>query len=129
MKSLLLILLFTSCSSDTPPNYSKVDMFEMASKGDPNVKIEVPGGIDKALIHCTDYKPACRYGYVVTVLNLKMKVLFYENQNDAIRAARRVRGYVARNWVLDEVTGEPVLEKFSKKYLNAVLASSAKIIE
>jgi hypothetical protein len=126
MKYLVLILLFVSCFNGKPSNYSRDEMLAMARKGYPELKIKVPSGIDKALIYCTDYKPACRYGYIVIVHNIEMKVLFYEEQDDALAAAKRINAYVARNWLLDDVSGEPILEKFSKKYLNAILASEVK---
>ena len=48
-----------------------------------------------------------------------MAALFYDDQKDALKAAKRIKGYVSRNWVLDEVRGEPVLERFVVKYLKA----------
>jgi hypothetical protein len=63
---------------------------------------------------------------MVVVHNIEMKFLYYENKTDALIAAKRIKGYVSRNWVLDDVSGEPVLEKFSKKFLGATLASEIK---
>jgi hypothetical protein len=37
----------------------------------------------------------------------------------AISAAKKFRGYYARNWLFDDVTGEPVLEKFVTEKLEA----------
>ena len=34
-------------------------------------------------------------------------------------AAKKVRGFYVRNWMLDDVTGEPVLEKFVQESLEA----------
>lgn len=100
-------------------------MLSMARKGDPNLKIKIPS-IDKALVHCSDYTPSCRLGYIAVIYNLELKILYYEDQTKALKAAKRIKGYVVRNWVLDEVNGEPILEKFAKKYLSAQLASEVK---
>ena len=91
----------------------------MARKGDPNLTMVVPKSIAHATVQCGDYTPVCRYGYRVVVKNLEMAVLFYETPAEALKSANRIRGYTARNWVLDDVRGEPVLERFVIKYLNA----------
>lgn len=118
MKFLLFILLI-SCSSSEPDTYSREEMMNMAKAGDPDLTIVLPKSIAHATVKCSDYKPSCRYGYKVIVKKLEMAVLFYENSADALKAAKRIRGYTSRNWVLDDVRGEPVLERFSIKYLKA----------
>lgn len=120
MKLLILLFLF-SCTSDAP-TYSRDEFLDMARKGDPNLTLVAPKSISHAVIQCSDYTPRCRYGVKVVVKNLEMGVLFYEKPADALKAAKRIKGYISRNWVLDDVRGEPVLERFVKKYLNATAA-------
>ena len=116
---LVLFVLLISCTASEGPTYSRGEMMEMATKGDPNISVVAPKSISHATVQCSDYTPRCRYGYRIIVKNLEMAVLFYEKPSDALKAAKRIRGYTARNWVLDDVRGEPVLERFVKKYLNA----------
>lgn len=94
----------------------------MAKKGDPDLHVVIPKNLADKLVDCAEYTPPCRYGIIVIVKNVKMKPLYYDDQKKAYEAAKRIRGYVARNWVLDDVTGEPVLERFVTKYLEAVKA-------
>lgn len=114
-----MCLLLVSCFSEEKPNYSNIEFKDMAQKGDPNMRIVVPKGLADILVDCNQYKPRCRYGYQVIIKNIQMVALYYEDQKKALEAAKRIRGYVSRNWVLDEVTGEPVLERFVVKYLDA----------
>ena len=100
-------------------NFSREEFLAMARKGDPNLKIRTPKSITDVLVNCNDYTPACRYGYRVIVKRIEMVVLYYEDQKNALKAAKRAKAYIARNWVLDEVRGEPILERFSTKYLEA----------
>lgn len=119
MKTLLVILLILVGCTKGEPNYSPIEFKQMAEAGDPDMEIMVPKGLSEQLVDCSEYTPPCRYGLIVIVKKVKMRALFYNEQKAAIKAAKRIRGYVARNWVLDDVTGEPVLERFVVKHLNA----------
>lgn len=115
----LFILSSCGCSRDEKPNFSNATLLEMARKGDPELKIILPENIAQSVVDCNLYTPACRYGVKVVVKKIEMKALFYDEQEDALKAAKRMRGYVTRNWALDDVTGEPILERFVVKYLEA----------
>jgi hypothetical protein len=119
MKYLICLILLTSCFKEERPTYTRGEFLKMAKEGEPELHVITPGSISEALVSCSDYTPACRYGYQVIVRKVRMIVLFYENPADAIVAAKRIRGYYSRNWVLDEVRGEPVLERYAIKHLNA----------
>lgn len=119
MRYLFILLLLTSCFSDEPPNYSNKEFRAMATKGDPYSRIILPKSINEAVINCNEYTPACRYGLRVVVKNIEMVALYYDDQKNALKAAKRIKGYISRNWVLDEVNGEPVLERFCVEYLKA----------
>lgn len=116
---LLLFFILVGCFSNEDPTYSRQEIMSMALKGDPDLSVVAPKSIAHAVVDCSDYTPACRYGYKVVVKNLEMGVLFYEKSSDALEVAKRIKGYTARNWVLDDVRGEPVLERFVVKYLDA----------
>lgn len=114
---LILPLILSSCScQEELPNYSRKEMLEWARQADPNMKIKV-GDLTKALVDCKDYTPRCQIGYRVVMKTVEFNVLQYNDQKSALEAAKRVRGYVARNWVFDEVRGEPVLERIVTKHL------------
>ena len=127
--SIILFLLLTlSCSDEEEqkPNYTNGEFLKMARLGDPNLKVIIPSSISETLVQCSDYTPPCRYGLKVIVKNVQLKALFFDDQKDALEAALRRKGYVARNWVLDDVSGEPILERYVEKYLGAKKASDLK---
>jgi hypothetical protein len=119
MKYLICLILLVSCFKEELPTYTRDQFLKMAKVGDPDLRVITPGSISEALVSCSDYTPACRYGYQVVIRKVRMIVLFYENPKDAIVAAKRIKGYYSRNWVLDEVRGEPVLERYVVKHLKA----------
>lgn len=112
MKFLFVFLvIFISCNSaETKPNYSKGEMFQMVSGIDPNMEIII-GSIDKASVSCHHYKYPCRIGYLVKIKGLELKALYYEDQSIALKSAKRIKGLIVRNWVFDDVRGEPILER------------------
>jgi len=116
---LLLSLILYSCNEEEIKlNYSRDEMLGWARSADPTMQIKV-GTIDKALVDCKDYKIRCRIGYMVVIKRLYMKALYYESQIDARESARRLKAYRSRNWVFDDVRGEPILERFVVDNLKA----------
>ena len=115
----LFILFLIACSSDKAPTYTRQELFSMAKKGAPDLTLVAPKSIDEHVVDCTSYTPACRYGHKVNLKNITMIALFYDKTKDAEQAAKRIKGYTSRNWVFDDVTGEPILERFVVKYLKA----------
>lgn len=109
------ILVSCSCSKELP-NYGKKEMMNFAFNADPKMEIKI-GSISKALVDCKDYTPRCQTGFRVVLKGLEFNALLYKNQKSALKAAKRIRGYVARNWVFDEVRGEPILERIVVKHL------------
>lgn len=124
MKKLILcfIMVSCSCSERELPNYDNQTFLNMGRVGDPNLRIILPGSISEVVIDCNEYTPSCRYGVKVVVKNIEMKALYYDDQKSALAAAKRFKGYIARNWALDDVRGEPILERFAEKYLDAIPA-------
>lgn len=112
---LAFILVSCSCSEDSP-TWDKDEMLDFAREADPDMKIKI-GDLSKTLVDCRDYIPRCLIGYRVVLKGLEFNALTYKDQKLAIKAAKRIRGYYSRNWVFDEVRGEPVLERIVIKYL------------
>lgn len=116
------MILFTGCSSDKEeiPNYSKEEMLSWARAGDETFKLVLPTSVGKATVSCSSYTPSCKLALTAKIKGLEFKVLYYEKQSVALEAAKRIKGYVARNWVFDDIKGEPILERYAKKHLKAV---------
>lgn len=111
----ITLFSFLSCSEEF---YSPEDIYNLIRKGDPTVKA-VTVKINKGLVNCQDYKPACDNAFVVQVKGMNVLFLHYSNQEDAYKSAVNIQGFVTRNWAIDDVTGEPILESFMMKYLGA----------
>lgn len=48
-----------------------------------------------------------------------MIALEYESESQAKEVARKYKAYYTGNWIFDDVTGEPMLEKFVSENLGA----------
>lgn len=94
---------------------------DMALEADPNMSIEI-GTMEKAAVTCGEYKIPCNVGYLIKLKNMEVKALYYESQEDALKSAKRIKGFIARNWVFDDVRGEPILERLVTQKLDAKAA-------
>lgn len=111
-----LSILAASCSKEL--RYTKEELFALAREGDPGMSLVLPGSMSEG-INCSDYTPSCQSAHIVKVKNLDMFALEYMTEEEARSAARKIKGYCLRNWVFDDVTGEPVLERFVVEVLKA----------
>ncbi|MBL7664461.1 MAG: hypothetical protein JNM93_04965 [Bacteriovoracaceae bacterium] len=117
----LLVVLVTvaSCScSKEEPKLTKVDIMLMIYKGDNTAEEVLPRDMNSG-VKCTDYGPGCLRGYQGRILGLDATFVEFETDEQALAEATRVNGYYLKNWLFDDVSGEPVLERFFKRYLNA----------
>lgn len=112
---LLNINLITSCSSE---KYGQGDLWDMAKRVDPNVELILPKDL-KSGIQCVNYEDGCISGRMVRVRSVTLTVVEFESEQKAKVAAYAIGQYYAKNWLLDDVAGEPVLEDFVKKAFNA----------
>lgn len=121
MKLLWLIIasIAVSCSCSKESNLYKEEILEMARQGDPNLEVLVPPSMTIPLVNCGEYLPPCRTGYKVKIFGMEVTGLYYEDQDKAFKSAKSMRGYHLRNWAFDQVSGEPILERFFEKHLNA----------
>ena len=111
-----LLFLCLSCSKNT---YEPEDIFELLRKGDADLEAVVSKDIGVSLVDCSTYKPKCRNVFIVKVKELEVIFLQYDTPEEAFKSAHYIGGFVVRNWAIDEVSGEPVLEAFMMKYLGA----------
>ena len=127
MKDLTLFLLMfcfsilsSSCTKEL--KYSKEEIYKIAQQADPTVTFVLPRGMNEG-INCAEYSPGCIAGHTVKVQNLDMIAVEFHNETEAKFAAKKVRGYYLRNWMFDDVTTEPILERFVTEKLKAKKAT------
>lgn len=113
---LFFILFLFSCTKEL--KYTKEEMLAMAQKADASATFVLPKNMSEG-IHCSDYPEGCVSGYTVKVQNLDFIAVEFMHEEQALYAAKKVRGYYLRNWLFDDVTGEPVLERFMTTSLEA----------
>jgi hypothetical protein len=117
--TLSFVLVGCSCSKkELPKTYSKRDIMFMVFEGDKEAREILPTDMS-AGIKCTDYRPGCRSARMARVLDMEVIFVEFDSEEDARLDAIRLKGLYTRNWLLDDVGGEPVLERFFKKYLKA----------
>ena len=114
---MLLSILCASCTKEL--KYSKEQLYLLAWKADPSVTFVVPKSISEG-VSCTDYTENCLSAHTVRVKGLELIAVEFLDEASARRAAMKFRGYYVRNWLLDDVTGEPVLERFVQVELKGV---------
>ena len=114
--TLFFILLFASCTKEL--KYSKEELYFKARAADPTTTFILPRTMTEG-VHCGDYPEGCISAHTVQVQKLDFIGVEFMTEEQAKFAAKKVRGYYVRNWMLDDVTGEPMLEKFVQESLEA----------
>lgn len=125
MRYLILLLLLTSCN-DEPPIWDNFTVLDMAKEVEPDLRVMVPESFDKPVVDCKLYKPVCKAGYKIKMRGMMIMPLEYNNYKDAYDCAKRINGYWVKNWVFDDVIGEPILERFVEKTFGAKKAREVK---
>ena len=116
--TLLTLLIFTSCSESE--TYTPMNMFQMAYDFDKSIE-EVRVKDKSESIRCNSYPKGCiplspkRF----KIRMVEMIVVQYHSKKGACQAAKKLDQYYIRNWLLDDVKGEPVLEDFVKTVYKA----------
>lgn len=119
MKTILpfIALLIATVSCTKELKYTKEDLLKILMKVDPTIKIILPKSINDG-VTCAEYnQEGCLSAHIVQIKNLEMIGVEFTTEAQAIMAAKKYRGYYTRNWLLDDVTGEPDLEKFVTEHL------------
>lgn len=116
MKLIILIgvLVFSSCSKKEEV-YTPQDMFFMAYNFDNSIE-EVRIGVSESSrsLKCEDFPTGCIEGSPkrFKIRLVEMIVAQYFTKKNACLAALQLNQYYTRNWLFDDVRGEPVLESF-----------------
>lgn len=113
---ILLAILSASCTKEV--KYSKEALYDKAKAADASVTFILPKGITEG-VNCSDYTSGCVSAHTVRVQNIDMIAVEFMTEQDAIYAAKKFRGYYYYNWMFDDVSGEPALEKFVTEKLEA----------
>ena len=71
-------------------------------------------------ITCEGYGEGCITGFKVKIGVLEAVVIQFDEMKNARKAAKRIDQYYKYNWVFDNVTDEPRLERFFEKVYEAV---------
>ena len=119
MKSFFIIFvlfLFASCTKEL--KYSKEELFAKAKNADATTTFILPRTMTEG-VSCGDYAEGCTSAHTVQVQKLDFIAVEFMNIDQAKFAEKKVRGYYVRNWLLDDVSGEPLLEKFVESALEA----------
>lgn len=111
---LSLSILSASCTKEV--KYTKEELLAKAKAADPAVTVILPKSISEG-VTCTDYSDGCMSAHIVRVKGLDLIAVEFMTQQDAILAAKKFRGYYTRNWLWDDVVGEPILEQFVTEHL------------
>jgi hypothetical protein len=118
VRYLFVAILFSTLSCNKEEIYSKETLLKRAQTADSSVTVVLPRSMTDG-VHCSDYPEGCLSAHIVRVKGLDMIAVEYPTNKEAVYAAKKVRGYYVRNWLLDDVKGEPVLEKFVSEKLEA----------
>jgi hypothetical protein len=123
MKIFILLLVLLACSEEK--SISKGALYEYVRSHDEGLELLLAESLEAALAsdQCKGYGLGC-----VTSVRAKLKkleVIFVEmnSEKDAYREALRIDQYQYKNWVIDQVVGEPALEVFFKEEIKAVRPS------
>lgn len=114
MRKLLIIsfLVLSACSKEEL-KYSKEELYAKAKEVDASTTFILPKGISTGP-SCADYAEGCLATHIVQVKKLDLIAVEYLTEEQAKFAAKKVDGYFIRNWMLDDVTGEPTLVRFAE---------------
>jgi len=121
---ILMNLFFISCKEEEP-KYTKEQLYFMAKEIDSNLSFVLPKTL-KDGIKCSDYIEGCLSGHTVRARGLEMIAVEFAFEKQARDAAIKYNGYYLRNWMFDDVSGEPLLEDFVK-LLKAEKPSEAQL--
>lgn len=113
---LLLSILAASCTKEV--KYTKEALLAKAQEADSSVTYILPKSITEG-VSCNDYSEGCLSAHIVRVQGIDLIAVEFMSEAEATLAAKKFRGYYLHNWLLDDVTGEPILEKFVTEKMGA----------
>lgn len=113
------VLFAVSCTKDKEPTYLKEELVNLApAEGTDKIETVLARDINDA-VPCADYGEGCLSAHRFRTRGLNFIAVEFETPTQAERAAKKIYGWTARNWLLDDVDGEPLLERWATEYLKA----------
>lgn len=123
--AILLSLLYGCSCSEEVLEYTPTDMWSMAKAVEADIAlVQVPNNEPHRRILCAHYAKwsdgcVAGSGKRIKVRRVELLVIQFESTEQAAKVAKGINQWYARNWVLDDVSNEPVLEDFVVKAFNA----------
>lgn len=126
--SLIVVLAVIGCSKKEEDVYSRGQMFKMGKESEEKFDLVLGGDLREHLKNdpCHNYGEGCVATIMVTVRGLNIIFVEFNNSKNALLEAKRINQYYVKNWVIDDVKGEPGLEKFVEKAFGAKQALEVK---
>lgn len=118
---LFIFLVFSFGCTKKEKLLNKMDILKLVWKADKTAKLIKPKDITGG-IKCSNYGPGCKAGHTGRIIGLEMIFLEFDSEKNAKVEALKIDGYYYKNWVYDDVSGEPDLEKFVEKHLKGIRA-------
>jgi len=113
---LILSILIAACSKEL--KWTKEDLYSKSLQVDPTTQLVLPSKMNEG-VTCDEYPQGCHAAHIVRIKGLELIAVEFDNEQNAREAAKKLKGYYTRNWLLDDVTKEPVLERFVVDHLEA----------
>ena len=113
----LLFITLLSCSKEEP-KFGRKEMHDKLKSVYPKVEFIIPSDISKG-IQCSDYGPGCLGGLTIKLKHMEVIVVEFQSLSHARAEAKRIGQWYARNFLIDDIMGEPILEKFFAKHFEA----------
>ena len=123
MKCATAILLLYFLSGCGEKRYTRLELLAEGLKSDSRLEILPPKEMG-AWARCLDYGEGCQETMTMSHRGITFICVRYEKSKQAIRFGQSIDGLIVRNWLLDDVTGEPILEEFARRAWMAKKARS-----
>ena len=94
--------------------YTRREFYQLGKKSAPQLKIVRPGE-EERWSSCFDYGRGCEEILNLSYQGVSFICVRYQDAGQAIQFGRSIDAYVAKNWLLDDVSGEPILERFVQR--------------
>lgn len=117
-KILALLLLCIACS-EKEVVYTKEQMMAMGPKDSTDkVELLLARNIND-VIPCSNYGEGCLSVHRLQARKLEFIAVEFATSAEAIVGSKKIRGWRVKNWLFDDVEGEPELMDWIQKYYQA----------
>lgn len=118
--SLILVLILASCSKKEP-RYSVTQIMNIVTSEAAGAQEVFIADFQQELrVICENYGEGCvGNGKRLRIRGVDLLMIEFANTRAARQEALKLHQWYVRNWLLDDVTNEPILESFVKRHLNA----------